>query len=81
MVERIELYLRQLAPHQRERRGAILLEESMAEIQRLRSVFVSAHDRLLRGDSDAELLAILEAGWAGIKQCERVKTDLDQRMD
>ncbi|MFC7302577.1 hypothetical protein [Cognatiluteimonas weifangensis] len=33
------------------------------EIERLEMICVSAHDRLLRGDEDAELLAILEKAW------------------
>ena len=34
-----------------------------AESYRLEMICQSAHDRLLRGDSDKELLAILEAAW------------------
>lgn len=36
-----------------------------AESYRLEMVCQSAHDRLLRGDSDKELLAILEEAWKG----------------
>lgn len=33
------------------------------EVNRQRGICVSAHDRLLRGDSDAEILAILSNSW------------------
>jgi len=33
------------------------------EADRLRAICVAAHDRLLRGDTDAELLALLESAW------------------
>jgi len=36
-----------------------------AESYRLEMICQSAHDRLLRGDSDKELLAILEEAWKG----------------
>ena len=36
-----------------------------AESYRIEMVCQSAHDRLLRGDSDKELLAILEEAWKG----------------
>lgn len=35
----------------------------LAELDRLRAICVSAHDRLLRGDDDRELLALLATGW------------------
>jgi hypothetical protein len=34
------------------------------EIDRLLGIIVMAHDRLLRGDDDKELLVLLEAGWS-----------------
>ena len=34
------------------------------EITRLRNIAQSAHDRLLRGDSDAELCALLATAWS-----------------
>lgn len=34
-----------------------------ARVSELRQLVGDVHDRLLRGDSDAELLAMLEAGW------------------
>jgi hypothetical protein len=40
-----------------------LLAEAADEIERLQTLCVRVHDRLLRGDSDAELLAMLESGW------------------
>lgn len=33
------------------------------EIDRLLSIITQTHDRLLRGDSDKELLDLLETGW------------------
>ena len=36
-----------------------------AESHRLEMICQSAHDRLLRGDTDKELLAILEEAWKG----------------
>lgn len=36
-----------------------------AESYRLEMICQSAHDRLLRGDTDKELLAILEEAWKG----------------
>lgn len=33
------------------------------EIDRLLGIITQAHDRLLRGDDDKELLALLETGW------------------
>ena len=40
-----------------------LLLASESEIDRLLNIAQQAHDRLLRGDSDKELLIILEAAW------------------
>jgi hypothetical protein len=37
--------------------------ELATEIDRLSKIIVQAHDRLLRGDDDKELLALLETGW------------------
>lgn len=34
------------------------------ELDRLRAICTAAHDRLLRGDDDRELLALLATGWA-----------------
>jgi hypothetical protein len=34
------------------------------EINRLLGIITQAHDRLLRGDSDHELLGLLETGWS-----------------
>lgn len=39
------------------------LDARAKEINRLMTICQTAHDRLLRGDQDAELLAILEAAW------------------
>jgi hypothetical protein len=39
------------------------LWRARAHIEKLRHLCVSVHDRLLRGDSDADLLAMLERGW------------------
>ena len=36
-----------------------------ADVSRLLGICQSAHDRLLRGDSDDELLALLEQSWKG----------------
>jgi hypothetical protein len=33
------------------------------EIERLRGICVAAHDRLLRGDDDRDLLALLATAW------------------
>lgn len=38
-------------------------QDSEAEIKRLQAICVSAHDRLLRGDDDNELLALLATAW------------------
>ena len=38
-------------------------DAAAARVAELRQLCVNVHDRLLRGDSDAELLAMLEAGW------------------
>lgn len=35
------------------------------EVKRLCELCTSVHDRLLRGDSDSELLAMLEEAWKG----------------
>jgi hypothetical protein len=40
-----------------------LMLDAADEIERLQALCVCVHDRLLRGDSDAELLAMLESGW------------------
>lgn len=40
-----------------------LLLDAELEIKRLQSIAQQAHDRLLRGDDDNELLSILEAAW------------------
>jgi hypothetical protein len=34
-----------------------------AECERLKAICVAVHDRLLRGDDDRELLAMLEEAW------------------
>lgn len=47
-----------------------LHREAADEIERLRAICVSAHDRLLRGDDDRELLALLATGWATQAQRE-----------
>lgn len=39
------------------------IAELRAEVARLRGICTSLHDRLLRGDSDADLLALAETGW------------------
>jgi hypothetical protein len=39
------------------------LWRARTHIEKLRDLCVTVHDRLLRGDSDAELLAMLERGW------------------
>ncbi len=36
-----------------------------AEVRRLRGICEHAHDRLLRGDSDREILEMLQRGWQG----------------
>jgi hypothetical protein len=36
-----------------------------AEIDRLKEICQTAHARLLRGDSDADLLELLETSWQG----------------
>ncbi len=38
-------------------------ERLRARVGELRQLVGDVHDRLLRGDSDAELLAMLEKGW------------------
>lgn len=37
----------------------------LRERNRLSAVCTNAHDRLLRGDSDIELMDLLRTGWAG----------------
>lgn len=44
---------------------AALAATPPAEIARLQSICVNAHDRLLRADSDQELLALLATAWEG----------------
>jgi hypothetical protein len=39
------------------------LDAAQTEAARLRAICVAAHDRLLRGGTDAELLALLESAW------------------
>lgn len=68
--ERLERHLRQLAPHVRERETGQVLTEALAEIGRLQAIAVQMHDRILRGDSDAELLLILNAAWKGLEVME-----------
>jgi hypothetical protein len=41
--------------------------EAIAEIERLQNILTSVHDRILRGDSDAELMALCMAGWEKTK--------------
>ena len=48
---------RQQASYERER------DIDQAEIERLRALCVAAHDRLLRGDDDSELLELLATAW------------------
>jgi hypothetical protein len=47
----------QQASYERER------EIDEAEIERLSGICVAAHDRLLRGDDDRDLLALLATAW------------------
>jgi hypothetical protein len=54
--------------HQRERARGQLLIEATAEIHRLIRLAEHVHDRLLRGESDAVLLAALETAWKGEAQ-------------
>lgn len=49
----------QQASYERER------EIDEAEIERLKSICQSAHDGLLRGDDDRELLGLLAQAWEG----------------
>lgn len=63
--ERIARHLRQLAPHVRERETGELLAAALVEIDLLRQIATNAHDRLLRGDDDREILAILGEAWNG----------------
>lgn len=42
-----------------------LLTEAVRERDRLRQLCTNVHDRLLRGESDLRLLAMLETGWQG----------------
>ena len=49
-----------------QRRAAFAAIDAMqAEIDRLKRICETTHDRLLRGDSDKELLAMLQEGWQG----------------
>ena len=55
--------------HQRElrkeRHAGKLLLEATAEIDRLIGICTHVHDRMLRGNSDMELMAKLAEGWRG----------------
>ena len=42
---------------------AATIDEAARDIERLACICENAHDRLLRGDDDSELLAILEQAW------------------
>lgn len=39
------------------------IAELQREVDRLRGICTALHDRLLRGDSDAELMALAETAW------------------
>ncbi len=65
LVARLKNHVSMMAPHQREREAGRLIIESLAEIVRLNSICVSAHDRLLRADDDMKLLEILKEAWRG----------------
>lgn len=43
---------------------AATIDDGAREIERLLAICQNAHDRLLRGDDDSELLAILEQAWS-----------------
>ena len=49
---------------------AATIDEAAREIERLLAICQNAHDRLLRGDDDSELLAILEQAWMACKALE-----------
>ena len=51
-LERIELYLRQLAPHQRERQGPLLLRAAADEIKQLRAALANAEERPRMADNE-----------------------------
>jgi hypothetical protein len=47
--------------------GGEVVRECLDEIVRLTHIAEQVHDRLLRGDSDKELLELLETTWQGEK--------------
>jgi len=49
---------------------AATIDEAAREIERLMAICQNAHDRLLRGDDDSELLAILEQAWSAHEAME-----------
>ena len=48
----------------------ILMHEAADRIDSILNIVQSAHDRLLRGDNDNEILSILESAFSGSRNCE-----------
>ena len=49
---------------------AATIDEAAREIERLTCICENTHNRLLRGDDDSELLAILEQAWSAHEAME-----------
>ena len=49
---------------------AATIDEAAREIERLTCICENTHNRLLRGDDDSELLAILEQAWSAHEALE-----------
>jgi hypothetical protein len=65
LLRRLQNHRASMAPHQKERHAGKLLLDATAEIDRLIGICSHVHDRMLRGDSDMELMAKLAEGWRG----------------
>jgi len=63
VTERINNHLKQIPPHVASRVTATLLRDAALEIAALKQIATNVHDRLLRGDSDSELLELLSSTW------------------
>ena len=65
LLRRLRQHEAMMAPHQKDRETGRLYVAATAEIARLVDLCTSVHDRMLRGDSDVELLSRLAEGWQG----------------
>ena len=65
LLRRLQGHRAAMAPHQKERLAGKLLLEATDEIDRLIGICTHVHDRILRGDTDMELMSKLAEGWRG----------------